>query len=98
LVVLGAWRHLYQRVPLTYEPGYWAVVFPLGMYTVCTQNLMRVFGLPFLEPIPAVFVWAAVAAWGLTFAGMVGQVVGAQRGGAAPGTSVPAGEAGGKPH
>jgi tellurite resistance protein TehA-like permease len=71
LLALGAWRHLVKRVPLTYDHGYWAAVFPLGMYTVCTQNLIREFGLPFLEPIPAVFVWVALAAWGLTFAGLV---------------------------
>jgi tellurite resistance protein TehA-like permease len=71
LLALGAWRHLFKRVPLTYEHGYWAAVFPLGMYTVCTQNLIREFQLPFLAPIPAVFVWVALAAWGLTFAGLV---------------------------
>jgi tellurite resistance protein TehA-like permease len=71
LVALGAWRHLRKRVPLTYDHGYWAAVFPLGMYTVCTQNLIREFRLPFLEPIPAAFVWVALAAWGLTFAGLV---------------------------
>jgi tellurite resistance protein TehA-like permease len=75
LLSLGAWRHLARRVPLTYEHGYWAAVFPLGMYTVCTQNLVRVFGLPFLDAIPAVFVWVALAAWGLTFAGLCGHLV-----------------------
>jgi tellurite resistance protein TehA-like permease len=71
LLALGAWRHLVKRVPLTYEHGYWAAVFPLGMYTACTQNLIRVFQLPFLGPIPAVFVWIALGAWALTFAGLV---------------------------
>jgi tellurite resistance protein TehA-like permease len=71
LLALGAWRHLSKHIPLTYEHGYWAAVFPLGMYTVCTQNLVRVFRLPFLSPIPDVFVWVALAAWGLTFAGLV---------------------------
>jgi tellurite resistance protein TehA-like permease len=75
LLALGAWRHVHQRVPLTYEHGYWAAVFPLGMYTVCTQNLIRVFELPFLDPIPAAFIWIAVAAWGLTFAGLVWHVL-----------------------
>ncbi len=70
LLALGAWRHLAKRVPLTYEHGYWAAVFPLGMYTVCTQNLIRVFRLPFLDPIPAVFVWISLMAWGLTFIGL----------------------------
>jgi tellurite resistance protein TehA-like permease len=71
LLALGAWRHLFGRVPLTYDHGYWAAVFPLGMYTVCTQTLIREFRLPFLEPIPAAFVWVALAAWVVTFAGLV---------------------------
>jgi tellurite resistance protein TehA-like permease len=70
LLSLGAWRHLVKRVPLTYEHGYWAAVFPLGMYTVCTQNLMRVFQLPFLEPIAVAFVWVALGAWMATFIGL----------------------------
>jgi hypothetical protein len=46
------------------------------MYTACTQNLIRVFGLPFLDPIPSAFVWVALAAWALTFAGLVLHVIG----------------------
>jgi tellurite resistance protein TehA-like permease len=75
LVALGVWRHLYKRVPLSYEHGYWAAVFPLGMYTVCTQNLIRVFQLPFLQLIAAAFVWIALLAWGLTFVGMAWHVI-----------------------
>jgi tellurite resistance protein TehA-like permease len=81
LLALGMWRHVVKRVPLTYEHSFWAAVFPLGMYTVCTQNLMRVFQLPFLEPIAAVFVWVAVLAWGLTFAGLAWYLRGSKLGG-----------------
>src|SRR5262249_1886543 len=41
LLVLGAWRHISQRFPLRYEHGYWAAVFPLGMYTLCTHHPVR---------------------------------------------------------
>ena len=75
LLSLGVWRHGFQRVPLTYEHSYWAVVFPLGMYTVCTQNLIRVFELPFLSPISSVFMWFSLAAWGLTLAGLIRHLV-----------------------
>jgi tellurite resistance protein TehA-like permease len=75
LLALGAWRHLRRRFPLSYEHGYWAAVFPLGMYTVCTQNLIRVFQLPFLGAISAFFVWIALGAWGLTFAGLLHHLV-----------------------
>jgi tellurite resistance protein TehA-like permease len=79
LVVLGAWRHLVGRVPLTYEHGYWAAVFPLGMYTVCTQQLVRVFGLSFLWSVPAVFVWIALLAWGATMIGLVWHLISSTR-------------------
>jgi tellurite resistance protein TehA-like permease len=75
LVALGAWRHLRQRVSLAYEHGYWAAVFPLGMYTVCTQNVARVLELPFLLPIADVFVWIAAFAWAATFGGLVWRLV-----------------------
>src|SRR5262249_48787079 len=84
LLSLGAWRHLVKRVPFTYEHSYWAAVFPLGMYTVCTQNLIRVFHLPFLGLVPTVFVWVALAAWGLTFAGLARHLVRRKAEGMAP--------------
>jgi tellurite resistance protein TehA-like permease len=75
LVALGVWRHVRQRFPLTYDHGYWAAVFPLGMYTVCTQNLTRELRLPFLSWIPDVFVWLALGAWVMTAAGLAAHLV-----------------------
>jgi hypothetical protein len=46
------------------------------MYTVCTQGLIRDFHLPFLDPIPTVFIWIALGAWGLTFTGLGRHLVG----------------------
>ena len=28
LVIVGIWRHVWERVPLTYDPQYWGLVFP----------------------------------------------------------------------
>ena len=76
LLVLGFWRHVYKRFPLTYHPLYWGAVFPLGMYTVCTFRLATVANAPFLLFLPRGFVFIALAAWAATFIGLVRQLIG----------------------
>jgi tellurite resistance protein TehA-like permease len=74
LFLLGAWRHLYKRYPLTYHPVYWGLVFPMGMYTVCTFQLAKALQLDFLYLIPRYFVFLAILAWLITFIGLVLQL------------------------
>jgi tellurite resistance protein TehA-like permease len=75
LVILGVWRHVYRRFPLRYDPLYWGAVFPLGMYTVCTFRLAQVIEAPYLSAIPRVFIYVALAAWLVTAAGLLRELV-----------------------
>jgi tellurite resistance protein TehA-like permease len=71
LLVLGVWRHVYRRFPLTYDPLYWGAVFPLGMYATATDAMAHALGFRFLAFLPPLMLWVAIAAWLLAFLGMV---------------------------
>jgi tellurite resistance protein TehA-like permease len=70
LLILGFWRHVYKRFPLKYDPQYWGMVFPLGMYTVCTIQLARAIDFPSLLVIPRYFIYLALAGWLLVSLGL----------------------------
>ena len=60
-----------ERVPLTYDPQYWSLVFPLGMYTVATLMFANATGMPFLLIIPRLAVYIAMLGWLITFGAML---------------------------
>ncbi len=74
LVLIGIWRHVLRRFPLVYIPEYWGLVFPLGMYTVCTFQLVQATGLNGLLPIADTMGAVALIAWAVTFFGLVLQL------------------------
>lgn len=76
LVVLGIWRYGYKRFPLRYDPIYWSVVFPLGMYAACTWQMDRAMGFDFLDPLSRTLLYVALAAWAITFVCMLRTLIG----------------------
>lgn len=80
LIVLGAWRHIVKKikVPTTaegYDPTYWAMVFPLGMYVVSTFRLIEALDIAFLKIIPNGFIYIALFAWTAVMIGFVRQLL-----------------------
>ena len=63
LVIMGIWTHFYKKVPLHYNPMQWSIVFPLGMYTVATNNLALSSEFTPLLFLAHGMLWVASAAW-----------------------------------
>lgn len=71
IIILGVWRHVFKKIPLKYNSQYWGMIFPLGMYSVCTVSLSQAIGIPFLISISSVFVFIALGAWIIVFIGLL---------------------------
>lgn len=75
LLILGAWRYYQHKIQFTYDPLYWGLVFPLGMYSVCSFRLANVLNVAFLMWIARLFFMAALSAWLLTFLGLTARAL-----------------------
>ena len=71
LVLLGVWRHVVRRHPLAYDPQYWGMVFPLGMYAAATFRLAEALPMAPLAAISHAFLPIAIVAWTMTLLGLL---------------------------
>src|SRR5262245_60598352 len=62
-LAIGVWRHLVRRTPLRYSPAYWALPFPIGMYSAATFAMLSAIRLGQLGWLPQVALAAALATW-----------------------------------
>lgn len=70
LFILGLWRHAARRFSFIYTPGYWSMVFPMGMFTACTIMCSKALGVASLMAVPRAFIFVALVSWLCTFWGM----------------------------
>ena len=63
LIIMGVWVHFYKKIPLVYNPMQWSIVFPLGMYTVATNNLALSSEFTPLLILTEGMLWIAFSAW-----------------------------------
>lgn len=71
LLAAGVWRHFLRRIPLTYQPTLWSMVFPLGMYAVAGIYLGRADRLPVVQFVGENWFWVALVAWVLVAVAML---------------------------
>jgi tellurite resistance protein TehA-like permease len=71
LLVFGIWKHGVRRVPITYTPMYWSLVFPLGMYALASRRLSLAADFQPLLKVSVVMMWIALAAWVITGTGFL---------------------------
>lgn len=84
LLLFGAWRHLLAGYPLRYEPSYWGLVFPLGMFSVASGRLAAHVGVRLVGQAGTAFAWVALGAWGVAYVAMWASLVRSGRGAEGP--------------
>lgn len=69
ILYLEIWKRSIIRV--AYNPENWSLVFPLGMYTVCTWHFAGIMDLDFLKDIPEGTIFIALLIWGILYFKMI---------------------------
>ena len=62
-----------RRVPLRYEPGLWAMVFPVAMYGVGSRELGAALNVSWLLTLGREEAWPALAIWAVVLLAMAGR-------------------------
>lgn len=75
LFLFGVWKHLFNRLPFTYEPSVWSMVFPLGMYAVASARIGQVAEFPPMIWIAQIMICIALIAWSLSIVGVLKRVL-----------------------
>lgn len=70
LVMLELWRYVWGHIPVDYEVDEWDIVFPIGMYTVCTTAVAHAIGADYLRVIPDVGVYVSILVWAVVGVGL----------------------------
>jgi tellurite resistance protein TehA-like permease len=71
LLLFGILKQGVCRVPITYTPMLWSLVFPLGMYALASLRLSLAADFAPLRAISETMVWISVAVWTATLGGML---------------------------
>lgn len=74
LFLFGVWKHLVTRLPFSYEPTIWSMVFPLGMYTLASARLGILAEFPPMYWIANIMLFIALLAWLYAIVGMLAKL------------------------
>ncbi|SIT93057.1 tellurite resistance/C4-dicarboxylate transporter family protein [Edaphobacillus lindanitolerans] len=76
LASLAGWRYFIKRDPITYDPQFWGMAFPLAMYTAATYQLAGAVDMPDLRVLSRWFFPVSITAWALFFLWMCRHLIG----------------------
>ena len=74
LLLISYWKHITHRIPISYDPRQWSIVFPLGMYTVASIQLSLAVEIDPLHWISHVMIWVALGVWCLLIVALLRRI------------------------